>query len=869
MPTGEEANARSQPAEGLPSLRNRRQVRGGAGRGGRAGGHGSGEQQPAVEGSSAGGWVAGSPAAGALPARTRGRVPHALSSPSPRLLLQVCTVRCGESVPHTRVSREEAARQPALLHLPKIAAAPGHPAPAARPAGAAGACPKLPPLPTAPSAQSAGDRGTASGTAAGRDLVPDARGQRCVPGSISREESWRAAPHRRRTIRSKDVEDAAHAVVQQVLDTVFGARQHGTRVSGNATAAGAAKVQVSQGGQVPTARPAPGPCARRGSSGAAGQAPAPAPPGRAAGPGQLQQQQQDQEQRFSRTCARQALVKPQQVYTVRCGESVPHTRVSREEAARQPALLHLPKIAAAPGHPAPAARPAGAAGACPKLPPLPTAPSAPSAGDRGTASGTAAGRDLVPDARGSSTREGSQRAAPNRRALRVAHVVETARCIVDEVLNRLFGACQGPSQQPVAKEEEKGLEDITIHSIWVNPAVAELLQDPHAGPLAAGGTDGTPTLEPPQPPRGVAGEAAADLQSASPAPEGPTEAQPTPPAVAGAAKGEEHRRTPRAPTTQEDEEAASPVRRQQDPAAQAAESQPAPQSPTALEAALQATVKCLVSEVLQKVLAGNQRPGQQPVDQQDRPRCSDAATQVTTAAAPADKERAPAAEPRDEASAAPRVPAARVARAHGASPAPEAHRPGEAAAALVSPAAREGEAASPSPPDPAAGAGAPHLSPAAREGEAASPSPPDPAAGAGTPHLSPAAREGEAVSPSPPDPAAGAGTPHLSPAAREGEAVSPSPPDPAAGAGTPHLAPAAREGEAVSPSPPDPAAGAGAPRLAPASATAGAAALPHAPAAPPRPSLFRRALRALRRALRCSCLAGQPEEQERPAASAP
>ena len=121
------------------------------------------------------------------------------------------------------------------------------------------------------------------------------------------------------------------------------------------------------------------------------------------------------------------------------------------------------------------------------------------------------------------------------------------------------------------KELSQG-EDISIHTIWVNASVPELFQDTHAGPQEESG-------RPSRLGTGVAGDIAGDLQSASPALAGPTDAEPAACALAGTPEQEGHR-TPLAPMAEEEAKAtASPILSEQAPAAEVESWAPAPYTP--------------------------------------------------------------------------------------------------------------------------------------------------------------------------------------------------------------------------------------------------------------------------------------------------
>ncbi|KAM6033068.1 uncharacterized protein LJ206_001900 [Theristicus caerulescens] len=226
----EEANAYSQPANGLLSLRKRRQV-------------GRRQPQAAPQGSQS---QASSLRGDRLPQLP---CPGSSQAAGSRRAQTDSLARRG-ALPCNRVMQEETAPLPALLPLRRQAVAPGH-APAARPPGAASTCCKLPPLPAAPSAPSAWGRETAISTAASarQQLGPSA------PGICS--DRGTAAGLARR--------DWAHSMAVP-------------------TTARTDEGWAADGGKAPAAQPTPHPHAR-GGTGAAGGVPAPAFPQGDVGPG--------------------------------------------------------------------------------------------------------------------------------------------------------------------------------------------------------------------------------------------------------------------------------------------------------------------------------------------------------------------------------------------------------------------------------------------------------------------------------------------------------------------------------------------------------------------------------------------------------
>ncbi|XP_069667785.1 treacle protein-like [Haliaeetus albicilla] len=282
------------------------------------------------------------------------------------------------------------------------------------------------------------------------------------------------------------------------------------------------------------------------------------------------------------------------------------------------------------------------------------------------------------------------------------------------------GEDEAPAAQPALAEVEeweddsdKELsqgEDFTTNTIWVNPLVLELFQDPHTGPRSEGGE--------------AAAEAAGERQSASPAPAGLTDAEPAGSALPSAHEEEGHHAL-LDPAVQDEakKSPASPVFGEQDTAAEAESQAPALHSSMAFTADLQEIANRIVREVLMKSLAALKIPSQQPAEQRDRAHSMDVVMAPRTPAGPQDFESPLAREPRAEAITAPLVPAACADGEDTASPM-SGEQQEEASSTVVSQAAQQDEVASSSPPNPLADAGAPHLAPAVdEEGEAAASSP--------------------------------------------------------------------------------------------------------------------------------------------------
>ncbi|CAM9394176.1 unnamed protein product, partial [Bubo scandiacus] len=622
--------------------------------------------------------------------------------------------------------------------------------------------------------EAAGDLQSSSLTPAGpRDAEPAALAQEEAPSSPVLSERATAAeavcqapaPHSP-TAYDTALQDTIQCLLSEFLAKVLAApaaQLDQTRRTGQALGKRTAKVQADDGSEAPTAQPlrGPHPC---GGTGAAGRAPAAASLGRKAGPGQLKQQEGEQQCVVSQRQSRRPSLRLRQV--------MPHTRVTEKETDHQEILLPLPRKAAAPRH-APASQPAGAASTCPKLPgPHPRAsakeeeekdeilrgpsqaryvtilntrvnaepsqgrhiiwvnpfvlelfpdphvdgpqdgPSRPSstgieaageaAGDLQSSSLTPAGpRDAEPAAlaqeeapsspvlseRATAAEAVCQAPAPHSPTAYDTALQDTIQCLLrasakeeeekDEIL-------RGPSQAryvTILNTQVNAEPSQGRHIIWVNPFVLELFPDPHVdGPQDGPSRPSSTGIE-------AAGEAAGDLQSSSPTPAGPRDAEPA--ALA------------------QEEAPSSPVLSEQATAAEAVCQAPALHSPTAYDTALQDTIQCLLSEFLAKVLAAVQGLDQQPVEQRTLAQSVDDVT-ARTPVAPQVTEPPLAAEPLQEASTAPLKPPACEDGENAASPMSGAHQ-GEASTDIVSPAAHEDEVASPSPQNPPAEAGTPHL----------------------------------------------------------------------------------------------------------------------------------------------------------------
>ncbi|XP_042645121.1 mucin-1-like [Tyto alba] len=543
MPTGEEANARSRPAKGLPSLQERRQVRDGAGGRGRgwdgaaqsclgaraslAGAVGAAvprQPPPSHASSSSSSWSqVGLRQPQAVP---QGSQSQALSLHGDRLPLLSCPESSQDTarhraqmdvlahrvtLPRNKVVQEETARCPSLPPVPRKAAAPGHAPTAAQPAGAVSTCPRLPPLPAAPSTSPVSSRETTSGTAASgrRQLIPSSWGIRHGQGTAASVESWRPAPHSSAG-RAAAAKGIAQGLVTEVLDKVFlgsrgpsqqpAAQWNWAHSATEAAPPRAAEVWAASGGKAPSALPVPGPLAH-GDTGAAGRAPAPASLARNARPGQLQQQQEGEERCFPQSAPGWLLsIRSRQMDSLAFRVTLPHSRVTRKQTDHLEILLPVSRKAAAPGHAPTAAHPDGAASTCPTLPPLPAAPSTSSASIRETTSGTTASghQQLVPSSWGICHDQGtawsveSWGLAPSRPAAHVTALMEAARCVVTEVLNKALYAIQGPSQQVAQRDHAQVMgeaaaartaEDKGANSVK-NPAA-----QPTPGPHGGGGTD--------------------------------------------------------------------------------------------------------------------------------------------------------------------------------------------------------------------------------------------------------------------------------------------------------------------------------------------------------------------------------------------
>ena len=244
-------------------------------------------------------------------------------------------------------------------------------------------------------------------------------------------------------------------------------------------------------------------------------------------------------------------------------------------------------------------------------------------------------------------------------------------------------------------------KNITIHSIWVNPSFLEFFQDPHAVPQ-----DGPCWLS--SVGRGAAEDTARDLQSMSPVPEEPMDAEPAAVSLATAPEEEGHC----APLTLIGKEVAkaqeSPLLSEQPTAAQAESQAAAPHSPAACAAPLQDTDQWDVSEILHKAVTATQGPNRQLVEQRDPAQTMHVVTAATTPAASQDSESSLPGEHQREPNSATLVPEECEDGEHTASAMSGDHQ-GEPSTAIFSPAAHEEDLASLLPQISLADAAAPHL----------------------------------------------------------------------------------------------------------------------------------------------------------------
>ncbi|XP_075018728.1 uncharacterized protein LOC142087876 [Calonectris borealis] len=328
----------------------------------------------------------------------------------------------------------------------------------------------------------------------------------------------------------------------------------------------------------------------------------------------------------------------------------------------------------------------------------------------------------------------SQAPAPHSPTASDTALLDTVQYIAREVVRRAVVVIQGPGQQPA---EEQDLVQRTDSAMAARtPAAPQDTESPSAGDHQ--GETSTAVVSP----------AAHEEAVASSWPQNP-------PAVAG---------TPHLAPAEDKGGGAAASPLAQDLRHQAESQAPAPHSPTASDTALLDTVQYIAREVVRRAVVVIQGPGQQPAEEQDLVRSTDAAMAARTPAAPQDTE----------------------------SPSAGDHQ-GETSTAVVSPAAHEEAVASSWPQNPLAVAGTPHLAPAEDKGGGAA--------------ASPLARDLR----------------HQVAPKHRGDA---------------QLSSGCRDVPQDDP---------------------GIAALPHTLARQRRPSLFRRALRALRRALHCNCIAGQQE----------
>ncbi|XP_052670042.1 LOW QUALITY PROTEIN: uncharacterized protein LOC128154035 [Harpia harpyja] len=683
MPTDKEANARSQPTDGLLSLRKRSQV---------------GRRQPEA-----------APQGGRSQASSlRGdRLPRLESSQATRSRhAQTDGLARRVALPRSGATREEATRMPALTPLPRPAAAARH-APAARLQGAASARCKLPPLPAAPATSAARGRETSTGTAASghRRIVPSAQGVRGDQGTAARAQVQRPAPLSP-TARAAAVKGTARCLRSEVPGKVAAAsrrpsqqpeaRRDGAHSTAVATTARTDEVGAADGGAAPTAQPALA---------------------------EEEEWEEDSDKELSREdfTTDNIWVNP----SVPELFQDPHAGPQEEEhhTTLTPTVQDEAKSPASPVFgeqdtasvaesqtPTPHSSTSSVAVLCDIADCIALAeeeeweensdkelsrgedftintiwdeaksPASPVFGEQDTAAAAAERQTPTPHSSTSS----------------VAVLCDIADCIAEEE----------EWEENSDKELSQG-EDFTINTIWVNPLVPELFQDPHAGPQEGPSSKG----------EGAAGEP----QSASPAPAVLTDAEPADSALDGAAEEEGHHAL-LDPAVQDEakKSPASPVFGEQDTAAAAAESQtPTPHSSTGSAVAPWDIANCIVKEVLMEALAAKQPPSQQPAEQPDRAQSVDAVMAPRTPAGPQDSESPLAREPQAEASTALLVPAACEDGEDTASPMAGEHQE-EASSTVASQAVQQDEVASSSPPNPLADAGVPHLAPAVdEEGEAA------------------------------------------------------------------------------------------------------------------------------------------------------
>ncbi|CAM9391183.1 unnamed protein product, partial [Bubo scandiacus] len=466
-------------------------------------------------------------------------------------------LRLRQVMPHTRVTEKETDHQEILLPLPRKAAAPRH-APASQPAGAASTCPKLPgPHPRAsakeeeekdeilrgpsqaryvtilntrvnaepsqgrhiiwvnpfvlelfpdphvdgpqdgpsrPSStgieaagEAAGDLQSSSLTPAGpRDAEPAALAQEEAPSSPVLSEQATAAeavcqapaPHSP-TAYDTALQDTIQCLLSEFLAKVLAApaaQLDQTRRTGQALGKRTAKVQADDGSEAPTAQPLPGPhpC---GGTGAAGRAPAAASLGRKAGPGQLKQQEGEQQCVVSQRQSRRPGLRLRQVTGSREGRLPPlhHQAVGEHLDALSIEADPLQDLERS----------------CLTCIGLSLAQHREATLQQAGTAGVQAAEDKS----GASAKEEEEK---------------------DEIL-------RGPSQAryvTILNTQVNAEPSQGRHIIWVNPFVLELFPDPHVdGPQDGPSRPSSTGIE-------AAGEAAGDLQSSSPTPAGPRDAEP-------------------------------------------------------------------------------------------------------------------------------------------------------------------------------------------------------------------------------------------------------------------------------------------------------------------------------------------------------
>ncbi|KAM9600584.1 uncharacterized protein ACIBXB_003962 [Morphnus guianensis] len=589
----------------------------------------------------------------------RGGARAAVTQPLSSASLQTDGLARRVALPRSGATREEATRMPALTPLPRPAAAARH-APAARPPGAASARCKLPPLPAAPATAAARGRETSTGTAASghRRIVPSARGVRGDQGTAARAQVQRPAPLSP-TARAAAVKGTARCLRSEVPGKVAAAsrrpsqqpeaRRDGAHSTAVATTARTDEVGAADGGAAPTAQPA------------------------------LAEEEEEGEEDSDKELSR--------------GEDFTTDNVWVNPSV--PELFQDPHAGPQEG---PSSKGEGAAGELQSASPAPAVLTGaePADSDLDDAAEEEGHHALLDPAEQDEAKKSpaspvfgeqdtaaaaeSQAPAPHSSTSSVAVLWDIAGCIVRDVLMEAVAALKIRSQQPaeqqdqvhsmavattetahevratdssedeapaaqpaLAEEEEweedsdKELsqgEDFTINTIWVNPLVPELFQDPHAGPQQGLSSKG----------EGAAGE----LQSASPAPAVLTGAEPADSALDSAPEEEGHHALLDPAEQDEAKSPASPVFGEEDTAEVSESQTPTPDSSTSSVAVLWDIADCIVREVLMEAVAALKIRSQQPAEQQDQVHSMAVATTETAhevRATDSSEDKAPAAQP--------------------------------------------------------------------------------------------------------------------------------------------------------------------------------------------------------------------------------